>query len=146
VILGNLLVVPIEQSLLYVQPFFVQGSAANSFPLLSRVAVFYNNRIGFDDSLGKAINEVIAGSEPVGEQPPAAGTPPPPAGGSNVQRLLQRADAEFKAAQESLRTGDLAGYQRHVNAAGQLIAQAIQAGASTTQGGAGATTTTTPPG
>jgi uncharacterized membrane protein (UPF0182 family) len=124
----------------------VQGSAANSFPLLSRVAVFYNNRIGFDDSLGKAINEVIAGAEPAQEPPPAAGTPQPPAGGSSVQRLLQRADAEFKAAQESLKTGDLAGYQSHVNAAGQLIAQAIQAGASTTQGGAGATTTTTPPG
>ncbi|HJW35477.1 MAG TPA: UPF0182 family protein, partial [Actinomycetes bacterium] len=33
VILSNLLIVPVEESLLYVQPIFVQGSAANSFPL-----------------------------------------------------------------------------------------------------------------
>src|SRR5829696_2100730 len=46
VILSNLLVVPVDESLLYVQPIFVQGSAPNSFPLLQRVAVFYNNKVG----------------------------------------------------------------------------------------------------
>ncbi|HEV2930807.1 MAG TPA: UPF0182 family protein, partial [Propionibacteriaceae bacterium] len=46
VILSNLLVVPVDESLLYVQPIFVQGSAPNSFPLLQKVAVFYNNEVG----------------------------------------------------------------------------------------------------
>jgi uncharacterized membrane protein (UPF0182 family) len=40
VILSNLLIVPVDQSLLYVQPIFVQSAAPNSFPLLQRVAFF----------------------------------------------------------------------------------------------------------
>ena len=44
-ILGNLLTVPVEESLLYVQPIFVQGSAANS--AAPAVAVFYNNTVGY---------------------------------------------------------------------------------------------------
>ena len=62
VILGNLLIVPIKDSLLYVQPLFVQGSAENSIPLLTNVAVFYNNQVGFADDLSGALAEVIKGA------------------------------------------------------------------------------------
>jgi uncharacterized membrane protein (UPF0182 family) len=142
VILGNLLIVPIKDSLLYVQPLFVQGSAENSIPLLTNVAVFYNNRVGFADDLSGALGEVISGA--AAAQPPPEQSTTPPAG-SDVQRLLQQADQEFKAAQEALKTGDLALYQRHVNRAGQLVQQALQAGAKT-PAAAGATTTTAAPG
>src|SRR4029450_2054272 len=84
VILSNLLVVPVQDSLLYVQPIFVQGSAPNSFPLLQRVAVFYNNKVGYANTLSDAILQVVSG-QPV--QPPSedggaggggAGPPHPP--------------------------------------------------------------------
>ena len=46
VIFGNLLTVPIEDSLLYVQPIFVQASQG-AIPELRRVPVFFNNQLGY---------------------------------------------------------------------------------------------------
>jgi len=141
VILSNLLVVPVDESLLYVQPVFVQGSAPNSFPLLQRVAVFYNDKVGYADNLGDAIREVVSGQQ-TAEPPPDDGTeqpPPTPGGGDqSVQSLLRQADEEYKAAQRALADGDLAEYQSRIDNMGRLITQALAA-----QGDGASTTTTT---
>jgi uncharacterized protein len=145
VILSNLLIVPVKDSLLYVQPIFVQGSAPNSFPLLQRVAVFYNNQVGYADNLTDAIAAVVSGQQPTPTPPDDGGAvqPPPPAspgGGGNqsVQTLLTQANQEYQAAQRALQDGNLAEYQSHINQMGRLIQQALSA-----QGeGSGATTTT----
>jgi uncharacterized protein len=145
VILSNLLIVPVEDSLLYVQPIFVQGSAPNSFPLLQRVAVFYNNQVGYADNLTDAIAAVVSGQQPTPTPPDDGGAvqPPPPAspgGGGNqsVQTLLTQANQEYQAAQRALQDGNLAEYQSHINQMGRLIQQALAA-----QGeGSSATTTT----
>jgi len=135
-ILGNLLTVPIKDSLLYVQPIFVQGSAANSIPLLQRVAVFYNNTVGYSPSLAESIGKVIGGAQ---AQPPTEGQPtPPPSSTTNVQELLRQADAAYKAAQQKLAAGDLAEYQEQIDRMGKLIQQALAQGD-------GASATTTPP-
>jgi uncharacterized membrane protein (UPF0182 family) len=144
VILGNLLTVPVKESLLYVQPIFVQGSAANSIPQLQRVAVYYNNAVGYAPTLADAVNQVVKGVAP----PPTGGqpSPQPPAGTATVQQLLQRADTAYKTAQAALRDGDLAAYQREINRMGDLVARALQqSGRGTGAAGDGATTTTTAP-
>src|SRR4029453_6028322 len=81
VILSTLLIVPVKDSLLYVQPIFVQGSAPNSFPLLQRVAVFYNNQVGYADNLTDAIAQVVSGQQAPPPPPRGRGAvqPPPPA-------------------------------------------------------------------
>jgi len=143
VILSNLLVVPVDESLLYVQPIFVQGSAPNSFPLLQRVAVFYNNQVGYADTLEDAIREVVGGQPPA-QPPPADGggqpTPTPGGGNSDVQSLLRRANTEYQQAQAALKDGDLAEYQSHITRMGQLIQEALS-----TEGDRPGPTTTTPP-
>ena len=127
------------------RPIFVQGSAPNSFPLLQRVAVFYNNKVGFADGLTEAIAEVVTGQQQLaspgdggGEQPPPT---PTPGGNQSVQSLLQRANQEYQAAQKALAAGDLAEYQRHIDSMGQLVQQALS---SQGDGGSGPTTTTRP--
>jgi uncharacterized membrane protein (UPF0182 family) len=143
-ILGNLLTVPIKDSLLYVQPIFVQGSAANSIPLLQRVAVFYNNTVGYSPSLGESIGKVISGEQV--RPPPTEGQPtPPPSSTTNVQELLRQADAEYKAAERELAGGDLAGYQQHINRMAELIRQALAQGGDQGDGAPPTPTTTTPP-
>ena len=136
---------PVKESLLYVQPIFVQGSAANSIPLLQRVAVFYNNTVGYSPTLAESISKVIGAEQvrppPTGDQPPT----PTPSRNANVQELLRQADAEYKSAQQELANGDLAGYQQHINRMAELIQQALAQGGGDQGDGTPATTTTTPP-
>ena len=138
VILSNLLIVPVDQSLLYVQPVFVQSAAPNSFPLLQRVAVFYNNQVGFATTLTDAIAEVVSGQQaspiPPNDNTPAQPPPPAQGGGSqSVQSLLTQANNEYKAAQDALADHNLAEYQQHIDRMGELIQRALAAqGAATT--------------
>ena len=150
VILGNLLIVPVKESLLYVQPIFVQSAGAsqssiiNTIPLLEKVAVVLNTDVGYADTLAGAISQVVGGQA----APPAPETPttpkppsqqqPPPAASATVRQLLQRASQEYTAAQQALQKGDLAGYQQHVNAMAKLLDQAL----SSSQGKAPSSTTT----
>jgi uncharacterized protein len=151
VLLGNLLIVPVKESLLYVQPIFVQGSAANSIPLLQRVAVYYNNSVGYASTLAAAVSQVVSG-----EAPPTPGggeeTPPPPAGGTgdtaNVQDLLRQANEAYRSAQQALEAGNLGLYQQRINRMAELLQQALAQSGNGGNAGGGATTTTVtaPPG
>ena len=95
VIRGNLLVIPIEQSFLYVEPVYL--IAENSaIPQLKRIIVSDGERLGMKPSLEEAIS-VVYGTN---EQLPAK-TPVP----VDADRTPQ-AKAALKAAEEALRIGD----------------------------------------
>ena len=55
---GNLLVIPIQQSLLYVEPLYLEAEE-NSVPTLARVIVVYENQIVMEESLEKAIAAIF---------------------------------------------------------------------------------------
>lgn len=59
---GNLLVIPIEQSLLYVEPVYLEADQ-NSIPALTRVIVVYDNRIVMANTLQEAIDGVFSPSD-----------------------------------------------------------------------------------
>jgi uncharacterized protein len=63
---GNLLVIPIEQSLLYVEPLYLEAEQ-NSLPTLVRVIVAYENRIAMAATLDEALKAVFQSKPP----PPA---------------------------------------------------------------------------
>jgi uncharacterized membrane protein (UPF0182 family) len=74
VIFGNLLTLPVNDGLLYVEPFYIQGQASStSFPQLNRVLVWYAGRVGVGQTLQQALT-AAARSAPV--QTPAAGGGP----------------------------------------------------------------------
>jgi uncharacterized membrane protein (UPF0182 family) len=62
VIQGNLLVIPIEQSLLYVEPLYLEASK-NSLPTLARVVVVYENRIAMSETLNGALDAIFLPSK-----------------------------------------------------------------------------------
>jgi uncharacterized membrane protein (UPF0182 family) len=55
---GNLLIIPIEQSLLYVEPLYLEAEQ-NSLPTLVRVIVAYENRIAMAETLEKALESIF---------------------------------------------------------------------------------------
>jgi hypothetical protein len=135
VILGNLLIVPVKNSLLYVQPIFVRsttgssgaGSGSTTIPLLEKVAVVLNTDVGYAPTLSEAIAEVVGGQAPQQPPPQNPQQPTQPPATANVQQLLQQANREYDLATRALQQGNLAAYQQHVNAMAKLLDQALGA-------------------
>ncbi|MGD1904659.1 MAG: UPF0182 family protein [Leptolyngbyaceae cyanobacterium] len=61
---GNLLVIPIERSLLYVEPLYLEAEQ-NRLPTLARVIVVYKNRIAMAQSLADGLQAIFVGDRPV---------------------------------------------------------------------------------
>jgi uncharacterized membrane protein (UPF0182 family) len=123
VIFGNLLTVPIEHSLLYVQPIFVQASQG-AIPELRRVPVFFNNQLGYTASLADSIDQILNQTT---EGPPAGGRPPPAppqTPSTALARILQQQAEEYRRAQQALDRHDLGAYQQAIERLGRLIQQA----------------------
>jgi uncharacterized protein len=116
---GNLLVIPIEDSFLYVQPAFVVSSQ-NAIPELKRVIVVHGGQV----TVGNSLDEALAAS--VGQPTPGPGPEPGPQPTGRVARLLAQADQHFKAAEAALRDGDLATYQAEIKEAERLVQQALE--------------------
>ncbi len=55
---GNLLIIPIEESLLYVEPLYLEAEE-NSLPILARVIIVYENKIVMAETLQKAIDAIF---------------------------------------------------------------------------------------
>jgi hypothetical protein len=156
--LGNLLLIPVEQSLLYIRPLYVEAEGT-PVPQLKKVIVVYGDKVVIKDSLREAIGTIFPGSSPAtleqqglgvtapptGQQPPPeGGAPPTPAPLTSLNELLTEATARFTAAEEALKAGDLATYQKATNDAKDLVRRAAEA-ARTTSDAADPTTTTTRP-
>ena len=62
VVQGNLLVIPIEQSLLYVEPIYLEAEE-NSLPTLVRVIVAYDNDIVMENTLEDALESIFDADE-----------------------------------------------------------------------------------
>jgi hypothetical protein len=131
VIFGNLIVVPIEDALLYVQPLYLE-SESTRLPQVQRVIVFYRSPSATPDlptgqqqnvvmapTLANALSQIFGGVAPPTE--PAA------PGGATVSRefarLAAQANTQYAAAQEALRTGDLEEFGRQIKLLGNTLAQ-----------------------
>jgi len=129
IVQGNMLVVPIEESVIYVQPVYLQGTAQNALPELKRVVVVFEDRIIMRTTFAEAIDEIFgtdSGGGGVVDPGPVDGT---------VAELLEQAEAAFVAADQALRAGDLALYAAKVDEAQSLIEQALAQIAASEAGG-----------
>jgi hypothetical protein len=113
VIRGSLLAIPVEESLLYVEPMYL-AAEKGSIPELKRVFVAYGNQIAMEETLEASVQAIF------GRRPPAATvaarTPDAPlrsapaAAGDGVAVLVGRAWEAWTLSQESLRRGDWSAY------------------------------------
>jgi len=75
VIQGNLLVIPVNQSLLYIRPYFVEASTT-PVPQLKKVAVVYAGQVAVKDTLKDALNALFGGGAQTLEQQPGGPSTP----------------------------------------------------------------------
>jgi uncharacterized membrane protein (UPF0182 family) len=108
---GNLLTVPLDGGLLYVEPVYVRGGGLK-YPLLRKVLVTYGGQTAFENTLDEALNKVFGADGPSTE-PPDEGdttTPPPTSDNPTVQQALEDAQKAFDAGQEALKKNDWEAY------------------------------------
>jgi hypothetical protein len=137
VLLGNLVIIPVEQSLIYIRPLYVQATGANAVPELKKVIVAFGDRIAIRDTFQDALVAVFGAAPETLEEGPAGGEPPdttPTAPGdvsAETRRLLDQAAQAFTEADAALRAGDPVEYARKVQEGRQLFEQARRAATAT---------------
>ncbi|WP_243395283.1 UPF0182 family protein [Nocardioides currus] len=130
---GNLLTLPVESGLMYVQPLYAQRSDTDaSFPILRFVLVSYGGRVGIGTSLREAIADVlgVAATDPTptpDPDPDPGQTDPEPSGSVNdqIRSLLAQAEAKFEAADQAQANGNTVGWARLMEEGRDLITRAV---------------------
>ena len=116
VIKGNLFVVPINQSILYYQPIYLQGEQ-NPLPEFKFVVVVFQDRIIMSETLSEALASIF-GDELISDNVEESE-------GENPLDLLAKATTAFEQAQEQLQKGNLGKYQELIDQAQQYVDLAI---------------------
>jgi len=120
VINGSLLVVPVEESILYIQPLYLASEQAGSLPELKRIILAYGSTIAMEENLDLCLFRIFGRSAPREESSPQlAGK-----GASldaSLNGLLEEARKHYQNAQSRLRQGDWAGYGEEIRKLGETL-------------------------
>ena len=117
VIRGDLLVIPIEQSLLYVEPVYLRAEQGE-LPQLKRVIVVHNQAVVMEDSLAKSLAAIFGGEQ--------IATPAPGPLPGQAATLARSALTTYRKAQQALRQGNWAEYGRYQQQLQQILEQLNQ--------------------
>jgi hypothetical protein len=120
VIRGDLLVIPIEESLLYVQPLYLQAEGGR-IPELKRVIVAYQNQVVMRETLEGALTELFGGPSGPGSQPPPSVATKAGTADSGVRALVAEARRRYQAALQAQREIDWARYGEEFRRLGELL-------------------------
>ena len=142
VIFGNLLTLPVGESLLYIEPFYVRSQTTSGLPQLNYVLVWYANQVGVGTSLLTALEQAVKVSTP----PPDSGgtgggssgsasasvtTTSPPSNTSTAPTLTVPSNAAgaltaMAQAQSALDQAKASGDLGQIGVASQALEQAVQ--------------------
>ncbi|MFZ0884511.1 MAG: UPF0182 family protein [Candidatus Acidiferrales bacterium] len=127
VLRGTLLVIPVHNAVLYVEPLYLASEGTSSLPELKRVIVAYSDQVVMQPSLEDALNAIFNGTANASTEAAAAAPAAsaastktlPPA----LETLIQQANQHYERAQEDLRKGDWNGYGQEIGELGKILKQ-----------------------
>src|SRR5881394_1491209 len=124
VIRGNLLVIPIEESLIYVMPLYLRAQGGR-IPELKRVVVAYQNRVVMEETLDAGLAQLFGGGAEAAREPArvAATAGAAPATNARAADLARRANESYRRALEAQRAGDWARYGEELRRLEDLLRQ-----------------------
>jgi uncharacterized protein len=139
VIRGNLLVLPIETSLLYIEPVYLEATNVQK-PQLKKVIAATGQNVVMDDTLDKALNDLFGGALPTTPTGPTT----QPTG--TVAQLIADAKKHYDLAQAALKAGDLGTYAAEIKIVGNDLNQlaTLQSASASPSASASASPSTSP--
>jgi len=111
---GNLFVIPIEESLLYVEPVYLEA-ANTAIPEVKRVIVVYGDKIAYENTLGEALASLFGDEADTTE--PSAGSDSGSGDDSTMTQSdwIEQASDAYDDAQKALQNGDWAEYGKYMD-------------------------------
>jgi uncharacterized membrane protein (UPF0182 family) len=126
VLRGNLLVVPVDSSVVYFQPLYIEAASQAALPELKRILVAFGDRIAMEPTMESALGRIFGraddGAVRTAAAAPAdaAATAAAPVSEEATGRLRRAAEI-YRRAQAALRRGDLADYAREIERLGEVL-------------------------
>lgn len=120
---GSLVILPIEESILYIQPMFVTAETVG-IPELKRVVVALGADVVMEETFDEALATLFGLDEPAPEEPsepPPTGEPEAP---GELRALIDEAADLYNRAQAALSDGDFETYGRLIERLGRVLAEA----------------------
>jgi uncharacterized membrane protein (UPF0182 family) len=118
VIRGNMIVIPIKNSFLYIEPVYLKASASGALPQLKRVVVAYDDKLTMQETLDDALS-VLFGSEKPSPKRDADNSSSPPQ--DTLAQKFAYASTLYNEAQEALSQGDFVLYAEKIEEMGEVL-------------------------
>ena len=137
VIRGTMLVIPVGNAVIYIEPLYLAAEAGGALPQLKRVLVAYSDQVVMAPTLDGALSQIfgtnistqtaqalptlspnVKGAKLVTAKAPAA---PSAAGREQIRALTQQANQQYERALELLKQGDFAGYGNAIKQLGETL-------------------------
>lgn len=119
VIRGNLLVIPIEDSLLYIEPIYIKAANENSLPEVKRIIVAYNDEIVMEETLEESLYQIFSKTGATIDREQDQTEP----SDLSLKILTRQAREAFDKAKQAAQAGDWAGYGEALKELENLILQ-----------------------
>ncbi len=127
IIRGNLLVIPIEQSILYIEPIYLRAERGQ-LPELKRVIVATSDMIAMERTLAESLSAIYGA--PITEPTPAPAPTPTPLPGieapAEVTELARQAQEHYQRAQEYLKAGDWGNWGAELDKMEEILRQMVE--------------------
>jgi hypothetical protein len=118
---GDLFVIPIGTSLLYVEPVYLEASN-QAIPEVKRVIVAYQDRIAYEPTLAEALMSLFGGTIDEGSSESISGGDSDGSGSSDsVKSLIRKAQNAYDKALAAQKEGDWAGYGKYIDLLEQYL-------------------------
>ena len=101
---GNMLIIPIEESLIYIEPLYLKAEATE-MPELKRVIVSFSDQIAMESDLPTSLQKVFYGSSYSETGKAASGT---------LRELADMAYFHYMRAEQYMREGNWKGYGEEI--------------------------------
>ena len=117
VVRGNLIIIPIEQSFLYIEPIYLKASAAGALPQLKRVIVAYDDKVTMKETLEDALSTIFEGKIEKFEGDVDVEIP------ETLQDKFKEATRLYDEAQDALSKGNFAEYAKRIEGLGKILSK-----------------------